>query len=394
MNGHVSDDEPVGEPVGKGDNERIRSSIPDLGAEEREAVRRVLASGRLAGNGPEVQAFEEECAEWLGVAETAAACSGTTALQLALSQFVRPGDVVITSPISFFATVEAIISLGAIPAFCDVNESGQMNAGLAIALMEMMPKATAICPVHMYGDCVAVDRIAYAAKRLNIGVVEDACQAHGAYIGERHAGTWGDYGCLSFYATKHITTLGEGGLVISRDPDRLQNIKAQRNHGMEGDNRHLVTGWNSRMSEAAAAVGRVQLAKFPEVEEKRRWQSYHIWTHIRESAYLDIPAPPANYRHGFFWLPVIMKAAELVHPFRQHLDRLGIETRCRYQEPLYRQPVLAKLFGPDPDYGDLWASVCPRAESLAPRMVGLPTKAPLSWIEIDRIIAAVMSFTG
>ena len=266
MNGHVSDDEPVGEPVGKGDNERIRSSIPNLGAKERKAVCRVLASGRLAGNGPEVQAFEEECAEWPGVAETAAVCSGTTALQLALSQFVRPGDVVITSPISFFATVEAIISLGAAPAFCDVTERGQMNAKLAIALMETMPKATAICPVHMYGDCVAVDRIAYAARRLNIGVVEDACQAHGAYIGERHAGTWGDYGCLSFYATKHITTLGEGGLVISRDPDRLQNIKAQRNHGMEGDNRHLVTGWNSRMSEAAAAVVRVQLAKFPEVE--------------------------------------------------------------------------------------------------------------------------------
>jgi len=369
----------------------IPASRPSLGVAEERAVARVLASGRLAGNGPEVEAFERQCAEWLGVEETVAVSSGTAALFLALSQYVRPGDRVVTSPLTFYATVEAILELGGTPVFADVNERGQMHPASAIELMRTTPKVAAVCPVHMYGDMVSVLPFADMAMKMGIGVVEDACQAHGAMDCGAYAGTLGDYGCLSFYATKHITTLGEGGLVICNKPDQAARIRAMRSHGMTDYHTHLMSGWNWRMPEAAAAVGRAQLARFPAIQERRRRQSNLIWDQIDDLPWLTTMRPDEGISHGFFWLPILLAEDVDRNAFAVHVQRHGVEIRHRYSEPVYHQPALVRAMGQG--YVEEQQRRCPTAEALAPRIVGLPTCSQMTNDEAGRIVEAVRTFT-
>ena len=363
-----------------------------------EAVDRVLASGTLSGNGSEVRAFEAECAEWLGARDAVAVCSGTSALYLALSEYVRPGDRVITSPISFFATVEAIMQAGAVPLFVDVNSRGQMDADAAVEAMRNEPGVTAICPVHMYGDMVDMDPITNCAAEMGIAVIEDACQGHGAAYKKNAAGTLGDLGCMSFYATKHVTTLGEGGLITIPygHPGRgtAQRLRARRSHGMTGYSTHLLSGSNYRMSEAAAAYGREALAEFPAVQAERVRCSNGLWTAIGHdsSPFYTIPRPGEDVTHGFFWLPLLMSNKELARQMRAHLLSCGIETRQRYTEPLQAQPVIRRAYGEE--FVAAADAATPMARRVAAGMIGLPTPANMTQEEFDRIVNGVWGFSG
>jgi len=397
--------EPVGEPVGqdvvrgrKGNTVPASRIVSPAGGAE--AINRVLSSGRLSGNGPEVQAFEAACAEWLGVRDAVAVHSGTAALYLALSEYVRPGDRVITSPVSFFATVEAIMQAGAVPLFVDVNSRCQMDADAAVAAMRTEPGVTAICPVHMYGDMVDMTSITNCAAEMGIAVIEDACQGHGATYNCHAAGSIGDLGCLSFYATKHVTTLGEGGLITvphgHSGRGTAERLRARRSHGMTGYSTHLLTGANYRMSEAAAAYGIESLKEFPAIQAERVRASYGIWKAIAvdgdDSPYYTIPMSGLDVAHGYFWLPLLMNNAHLAKAMREHLLGLGIETRQRYMVPMQRQPVVQRAYGRA--FVEAADEATPTADAIVPRMIGLPTPARMTDVERERIVEGVLSFNG
>lgn len=375
------------------DHDTIQASCPMLGDDEREAVSRVLDSGRLGGNGPEVEAFERELASAFGAARAVAVSSGTAALFLALSQYVRPGDHVLTSPITFFATCEAIIACGAVPVFCDVDNAGQMDVDAAEAAICSNGKITAVCPVHMYGSMVDVRDLVAICAQHGLSVIEDACQAHGAhYVSTwQYAGTIGNYGAMSFYATKHITTLGEGGAIFCREDSPVDPLLSMRTHGMSGYDSHICHGWNWRMTEAAAAVGRVQLQRFVKgAQDSRREQCNAIIADIMGLEYLDVLAAPDGVQHGYFWLPVYIDDMAHAKGFKAHMREAGVEVRQRYTTPVYRQPIMRKAFGSE--YVKAQVAECPNAERLMPRVFGLPTKASMTDEEVARIIHAVRSY--
>ena len=203
---------------------------PLLGAEEREAVSRVLTSGQLA-QGEQVAAFEQRFAQLCQTREAVALSSGTAALHLALlAHQIGPGDEVITTPFSFAATANTILRVGAMPVFVDI-EPDTYNLDPAQVEAAITPRTKAIMPVHLYGNPCDMDRLEALAAQHDLIIIEDACQAHAAAIRGKPVGSFGT-GCFSFYATKNMTT-GEGGMITTNNPEIAARARLLRNHGQE-----------------------------------------------------------------------------------------------------------------------------------------------------------------
>lgn len=228
-----------------------------IGRREREAVDRVLRSGRLV-QGPEVEAFEFQMAEHLsGTRHAVAVSSGTAALELALAGLdVGPDKEVVTAPFTFGATVNAVLRAGAIVRFADIGPDFTLDP---LTVQEAITTRTALLlPIHLYGLPADVDALA----SFGLPVLEDAAQAHLGMLGDRRAGSLGVAGCFSFFASKNMTT-GEGGAVTTDDDVLADRIRVLRNQGMRSPYVYEVVGTNARMTEIAAAIGRVQLASLP-----------------------------------------------------------------------------------------------------------------------------------
>jgi perosamine synthetase len=233
-----------------------------IGADERAAVDRVLASGMIA-QGPEVAAFEAEFAPVVDGRPCVAVNSGTSALLLGLLAIgIGPGDEVIVPSFSFAATANAVVLAGARPVFVDI-EPRHFCLDPAAVLDAIGERTAAIMPVHLYGHPAAMDRIADIARRYHLALVEDAAQAHLAKWGGRAVGTFGDVAAFSFYPTKNMTC-GEGGIVVCADQAVARRVRLLRNQGMERRYANEVVGYNARMTDVHAAIGRVQLRRLPE----------------------------------------------------------------------------------------------------------------------------------
>ncbi len=240
-----------------------------VGAAVNQAVARVLASGRFA-QGPECEAFEREVAALFQGAPAPVAAltcaSGTDALHLALRAIgVGPGDVVLTTAFSFFATAGAILLAGARPEFVDIEPESfnldpkALEQALDCPLRAHEGRIAAILPVHLYGEVADMPAILAAAAPRGIPVVEDAAQAIGARRAGRAAGAWGAVAAFSFYPTKNLGAMGEGGLVTSHDPALLERLRLLRVHGSRQRYEHEILGWNARMHELQAAILRAKL---------------------------------------------------------------------------------------------------------------------------------------
>ena len=246
----------------------IQIASPQIGKEEREAVDRVLRSGIIA-QGPEVAKFEKEFAKLCGVKYAVAACNGTTAGHLVmLASGIGPGDEVITTPFTFFATASVVIMAGAKPVFVDVEEDGFCLDPSKVEAA-ITDKTKAIHPVHLYGELADMPSFMEITKRNNLLLIEDSAQAHCANSWDGNVGSFGKAGWFSFYPTKNMTT-SEGGIITTNDEDFANKCKIIRAHGMSAQYQHTEFGYNYRMTDISAAIGREQLKKLPNFNTRRR----------------------------------------------------------------------------------------------------------------------------
>lgn len=363
----------------------LRSEVEALWADISAAVNRVLRSGEYI-NGPEVRAFETEVTEYLGVTHAISVNSGTDALVIALrATGVGPGDDVITTPFTFFATIEAILHVGARPVFVDVAEDG-FNLDVGAVEASLTPKTRAILPVHLFGEPVGMGPILALARRHGLVVVEDGAQAFGACyadasdgnLSSARVGTAGHAAAFSFYPTKTLGAFGDGGLVVTHDRASAEQARSLRNHASDPDDRyrHRDVGYNSRLDEIQAAVLRVKL---PYVD---RWNLQRRDAAKRYEVLLgEIPG-------------VRLPASGPEHVFHQYTIRVPREVRAELRQRLNRDGIATSLFYPPTDSS--WprhlaraAEGCPRAMAAAQEAVSLPIYPSLSPRAQERVARAI-----
>lgn len=355
----------------------IPPARPVIGDEEREAVDRVLRSGMVA-QGPEVAAFESEFAEHFVPGRTVVAVnSGTSGLHVGLlAAGVGPGDEVIVPSFTFAATGNAVALSGATPVFVDI-EPEQFTLSPAAVEAAITPRTKGIMPVHLYGHPAHMRELAAIAERHDVLLFEDAAQAHGASLDGTPVGTFGSFGMFSLYPTKNMTS-GEGGMISLADAELVRRSRLLRNQGMEKQYENELVGFNYRMTDIHAAIGRVQLGKVD------------AWTSARQAnaAYLDA------HLAGVITPPVADGAVHVYHQYtvRVENDRDGFVAALKsehnvgagvyYPVPNHRLPSLA---------GFAEGLHLPETERAASEVVSLPVHPSLTDGDLDRIVAAVNS---
>lgn len=277
----------------------IHIAQPSFGKEEIEAVTGVLRSGFVA-SGPRVLEFEKQFADYCGAKYAVTTNSGTAALHAALYACgIGPGDEVITTPFTFVATANVILQQGATPVFCDIDPV-TFNIDPAALKGKINIKTKAILPVDIFGHLYDAGRIQSIAAEWGLKVIEDACQAHGAAYHDRKAGTLGDVGCFSFYATKNITT-GEGGMLVTDSEEYAERARMFRHHGQSQKMRYhyFDMGYNYRMTDLAAAIGLVQMKKLDGFNQRRIDNAALLTDGLKNVAGIITPSVEEGYRHVF-----------------------------------------------------------------------------------------------
>jgi dTDP-4-amino-4,6-dideoxygalactose transaminase len=309
---------------------------PDLGPDEAAAVAEVLASGMLA-QGRRVGELEERWADYVGARHAVAVSNGTVALMAIVAGLgIGPGDEVITVGHTFNATVGSILAAGATPVFVDIEpDTYLIDADLIEALVT--PRTRAIMPVHLFGLVADMDAIGSIADRHGLAIIEDAAQAHGATFKGRRAGSFGP-AAFSLYATKNMTT-GEGGL-ITTDDDRLADwLRLYRHQGQRERYRHEILGTNIRLTEIAAAIGLVQLAKLDR-NNVRRQALAHRYDDLLAELPVGRPVTPAGRVHVFHQYTIDVGAAR--DAIVAYLHQAGIGAGIYYPIPVHRQPYVVE----------------------------------------------------
>ncbi len=309
----------------------IRLSTPVIGPEEQAAVAAVVASGRLA-QGEQVAAFEREFADFCGVEHAVAVSSGTSALHLGLvAAGIGPGDEVVVPSFTFAATANAVVLAGATPVFADIDPVTFCLDPDAVAAA-LTERTAAIMPVHLFGHPAATDRLGALAARHGLLLLEDAAQAHGATRDGRTTGALGDVAAFSFYATKNMTT-GEGGMICTGDAAVAERARLLRNQGMRERYRNEVVGHNARMTDVAAAIGRVQLGRLPGWNEHRRDNAAR-YDKLLEG--VVVPAVEHGVEHVYHQYTV--RVAEGRERVQERLTAAGVEHGVYYPVPVHRLP--------------------------------------------------------
>lgn len=373
---------------------------PILGEAEHENVKQVLDSGRFL-QGPMVEEFEKKWANYVGTDYAVAVSNGTTAIQLVLKALgLEPGEEVIVPSLTFGSTATAVIHQGGVPVFADIDRELYTldHTDLERCLTD---ETFAIMPVHLYGHPSEMDEINEFADRHNLYVIEDAAQAHGASYKNQKVGSIGDVGCFSFYATKNITT-GEGGIVTTDNKAIAESLRMLRSHGMADRDTHVTLGYNYRMSDLNGAIGTAQVDRLDEFNERRRENSEHLLTELDNLDWLE-PATVRNHvDHAYFWAPFEVQENTIGMTGKEvwaELRERGVETRHRYNMPLYDQPVFADHRGfnsefpwsANPNDHDYDLSL-PNVEKIVGSMIGLPNHPGLESEDIEYVIETIRAF--
>lgn len=360
---------------------KIPITKPFITDEEIEAVINVLRSGSLAQGG-EVNAFEREFAEYIGVKYGIAVSNGTVALDLALRAVgISEGDEVITTPFTFIATANAILYQRAKPVFADIDLK-TYNLDPNSVLEVITQKTKAIIIVHLYGQPADMKAFREIADDYNLILVEDCAQAHGATFMNKKVGSFGEVSTFSFYATKNMTT-GEGGMILTNDDDIARKVRILRDHGQVIKYVHEELGFNYRMTNIQAAIGRVQLKKLDTMNEKRVENAYYLTKHLSSIKGIIPPYVDDRVKHVFHQYVIRvsddfpLSRDQLAEELRQR----GVETAVHYPVPIHHQPLYRKL-----GYSE---DACPNAIEASRRVLSLPVHPLLTKEELEYIIATI-----
>jgi dTDP-4-amino-4,6-dideoxygalactose transaminase len=337
------------------------------------AVARAIESTQFV-LGPEVAAFEKRFAGYCNVDHCCAVNSGTSALHLALlAAGVGPGDEVITVSMTFVATTAAVLYSGARPVFVDVDPvTWTMNP----ALIEdgITPRTKAILPVHLHGMMADMDAIMEIARRRGLFVIEDAAQAHGAEYKGRRAGSIGDFGCFSFYPGKNLGAYGEGGAVVTNQPDLARRISLLRDWGQEAKYNHVVPGYNYRMDGIQGAVLNVKMSHIESWTEARRSVA-QVYDRLLAKLPVARPRPPAHSRHVYH---VYALGLPRRNDVLSALQKAGIGVGIHYPVPVHLQKAYANLGYRAGDF--------PVTEKLADQFLSVPIYPELRPEQVAEIV--------
>ena len=353
-------------------------------AEYLAALERVLDSGGFVG-GPAVAEFEAAFARHCGAPHAVAVRTGTDALMLALRALgVGPGDEVITAANSFFATAEAISHAGATPVLADVDDA-TLLLDAADAARRVTPRTRCIIPVHLFGQIADMAAIAEVAAAHRLAVLEDSAQAHGATRagpgGEAwRAGAIADVAAFSFYPTKNLGALGEGGAITTRDAALAERVRGLRDHGQAGRHDHVAVGYNARLDALQCAWLSISLARLDAGNAARRRLAAHYRDRLAGLAGVRLVAEPAGSAPVYHLMVIRVDAARR-DAIRDRLAAAGIATAIHYPRPIHLQRAYAHL-GQGP-------GSCPVAELAAAEMISLPMYPDLTIAQVDRVVDAL-----
>jgi dTDP-4-amino-4,6-dideoxygalactose transaminase len=372
------------------DPEFVTVPLLDIGAQHAPirdqllaAITRVVDSNRFIG-GVEVDTLERELADTLGMPHAIGVSSGTDALLVALMALgIGRGDEVITSTFSFFASAGVVSRLGATPVLVDI-QAGTFNVDPAAIAAAITPRTRAIMPIHLFGQPADLHPIINTAARAQVPVVEDAAQAIGAEYDGHRVGSFGALGCFSFFPTKNLGALGEGGLVTTGADDLAHRVRMLRNHGMEPKYFHSLIGGNFRLDAIQAAVLRVKLAYLDDWTRRRqqnaaRYRAMFAAANLTGVVCLPAEAPSRTHIYNQY----VIRVADRDR-LRAHLDAGGIGTEIYYPVPFHLQECFTSL--------GYKAGAFPQAEAAAREALALPIYGELTEAQQAAVVDAISRF--
>ena len=330
--------------------------------------------------GPNVTAFEEEAAAFLGAKHAIAVASGTDALHLAIAAAgIKAGDEVITSPFTFIATAEAIRYVGATPVFVDVDPK-TFNIDPDKIAAAITPKTRAVLPVHLFGQPADLAPIEAVCRKNNLLLIEDCAQSFGAAIDGKMTGTIGLAGCFSFFPSKNLGCFGDGGMVTTNSPEMAEELKVLRNHGSKVRYHHSVIGYNSRLDELQAVVLRVKLKRIAGYNQERR-RVAHLYSALLADSGVTPPYEDGKGIHVYHQYTVLTERRD---PIMKALGDAGIASAIYYPIPLHRQEVFAAEYK---------GTALPVAEEVAARCMSLPVFPEMSDDQVRQVVKVIKSVT-
>ena len=372
----------------------LRAQFSTIKEEVLAATMEVYESQRFI-MGPKVEELEHAIAAYTGVTYSVGVSSGTDALLISLmSAYVGPGDLVITSPYTFFSTAGSIARLGASPVFVDIDEQTynmdpeRLDEKISSMSKEERSRIKAIIPVHIFGQCADMDRIGATAESLDAVIIEDAAQAIGAEYQAsdgslRRAGSMGAYGCFSFFPSKNLGSFGDAGMVTTGNKEAYERLRVLRVHGSEPKYYHKVIGGNFRLDALQAAILLVKLNHLDQWTEKRR-ENARTYRALFADKGLEQVAVPYEHHGRHIYNQFVIKVGRERAALRAYLSEQGIGTEVYYPVPLHAQECFSYL-GYCPEE-------CPAALDAAARTLALPIYPELEYEQLEYIVETIRSF--
>jgi dTDP-4-amino-4,6-dideoxygalactose transaminase len=356
----------------------LQAQHEECEAELKAALDAVLRESAFV-HGRFVREFEDAFAAYCETRFCLGVANGTDALALALrAAGVGQGDTVVTAPFTFAATVEAIYHVGARPAFVDIDpRTYTMDPAALETLLNRCGSVKAILPVHLFGQPANMDQIQNLAALAGAVVIEDACQAHGARWKGKRAGSFGALGCFSFYPTKNLGGIGDGGAIVTDDSELMQTVRLLANHGQTRKYEHAFVGWNSRLDGMQAAALTIKLKRLDEWNTRRRSWAARYRQLLKDTSLL-LPTEDADAFHVYHLFVIRTPRRDALAEF---LQQRGVATALHYPQPLHLQPAFSSL-GYRP--GDF-----PGAEVCARECLSLPLHPHLTEEQVAWVCACV-----
>jgi len=349
----------------------LKEQFESIKSEVHAVAEEILGSTRYV-LGPHVTELEEKIASYTGTKYAIGVASGTDALYLALrASGVGPGDEVITTPFTFFATVESILYCQAKPIFVDIEDQ-TFNIDPSLIEKAVTKKTKAILPVHLYGYPCNMEEIMRIAKRHNLILIEDAAQSFGADLNGMKTGSFGKAGCFSFYPSKNLGCYGDGGMIVTSDPALNDNIRALRNHGSSQTYIHDRVGVNSRLDEIQAGILLIKFKRIDEYNDMRRKNAALYRKHLQ--GIIRCPSENEGYRHVYHQYTI---RCSMRSKLQDILREEGISSVIYYPIPMHLQEAVSFLGHKEGDF--------PRAEKAAQEVLSLPMYPELKEKDIERI---------